>query len=95
MLNTSFIRNITYLEINKRNKKMSILKNYFKQNSVMHSFSTCQWPIGDPQEKEFHFCEADTVTGKPYCQNHCDVAYIDEKELKKEKEAQKNRRIAA
>ena len=72
-----------------------ILKNYFKQNSVMHSFSSCQWPIGDPQEKDFHFCEADTVAGKPYCQSHCDVAYIDEKELKKEKEAQKNRRIAA
>jgi hypothetical protein len=68
---------------------MSILKNYFKQNSVMHSFSSCQWPIGDPQEKDFHFCEADTVAGKPYCQSHCDVAYIDEKELKKEKEAQK------
>ena len=74
---------------------MSILKNYFKQNSVMHSFSSCQWPIGDPQEKDFHFCEADTVAGQPYCQSHCDVAYIDEKELKKEKEAQKNRRIAA
>ena len=50
---------------------MSILKNYFKQNSVMHSFSNCQWPIGDPQEKEFHFCEAKTVAGKPYCQSHC------------------------
>jgi len=37
----------------------------------------------------------DTVAGKPYCQDHCNVAYIDEKELKKEKEAQKNRRIAA
>ena len=68
---------------------MSILKNYFKQNSVMHSFSTCQWPIGDPQEKDFHFCEADTVAGKPYCQSHCDVAYIDEKELKKEKKLKK------
>ena len=45
--------------------------------------------------KDFHFCEADTLTGKPYCQDHCDVAYIDERELKKEKEAQKNRRIAA
>ena len=74
---------------------MSILKNYFKQNSVMHSFSSSQWPIGDPQEKDFHFCESSTVAGKPYCQSHCDVAYIDEKELKKEKEAQKNRRIAA
>ena len=74
---------------------MSIIKNYFKQNRVTHTFSSCQWPIGDPQEKDFHFCEADTAAGKPYCQNHCDVAYIDEKELKKEKEAQKNRRIAA
>ena len=27
--------------------------------------------------------------------DHCDIAYIDERELKKEKEAQKNRRIAA
>ena len=92
---TGFFININYLEIKKRNKEMSILKNYFKQNSVTHSFSSCQWPIGDPQEKEFHFCEAITVAGKPYCKSHCDVAYIDEKELKKEKEAQKNRRIAA
>ena len=95
MLNTGFFININYLEIKTQEKKMSILKNYFKQNSVMHSFSSCQWPIGDPQEKEFHFCEADTLSGKPYCKAHCDVAYIDEKELKKEKEAQKNRRIAA
>ena len=68
---------------------MSIIKNYFKQNRVTHTFSSCQWPIGDPQEKDFHFCEADTLTGKPYCKDHCDVAYIDERELKKEKEAQK------
>ena len=68
---------------------MSIIKNYLKQNKTTHTFSSCQWPIGDPQEKDFHFCEADTVAGKPYCQSHCDVAYIDEKELKKEKEAQK------
>ena len=36
-------------------------KNYFKQNRVTHTFSDCQWPIGDPQEKDFHFCEANTV----------------------------------
>ena len=94
MLNTGFFVNINYFELITDNL-MSILKNYFKQNSVMHSFSSCQWPIGDPQEKEFHFCEEKTAEGKPYCQKHCDVAYIDEKELKKEKEAQKNRRIAA
>ena len=74
---------------------MSIVDDYIKQNRITHTFSNCQWPIGDPQEKDFSFCEVSTVVGKPYCQEHCDVAYIDEKELKREKEAQKNRRIAA
>ena len=74
---------------------MSIIKNYFKQNQVTHTFASCQWPLGDPQEKDFHFCNANTVSGKPYCLQHCEIAYIDEKELKKEKEAQKQRRIAA
>ena len=70
-------------------KKMKTIKNFILQNKVTHTFTSCQWPYGDPQEKEFHFCEADTVAGKPYCQTHCDVAYIDEKELNIEKEAQK------
>ena len=74
---------------------MSIIKNYFKQNKVTHTFSSCQWPIGDPQEKDFHFCDSSTAVGKPYCQQHCEVAYIDEKELKKVKMAQRQRRIAA
>ena len=74
---------------------MSIIKNYFKQHRVTNTFSECQWPVGDPQEKDFHFCNDGTVNGKPYCQHHCDLAYIDERELKKEKEAQKNKRIAA
>ena len=36
-------------------KKMSVMNNYFKQNRVTHTFPDCQWPIGDPQEKDFHF----------------------------------------
>ena len=70
MLNTGFFININYLEINKI--IMSILKNYFKQNSVMHSFSSCQWPIGDPQEKDFHFCEAETVACLLYTSDAAD-----------------------
>ena len=42
-----------------------------------------------------NFCDELNLVGKPYCKAHCDVAYIDERELKKEKEAQKSRRIAA
>ena len=74
---------------------MSIIKNYLRQNKVTHIFSSCQWPIGDPQEKDFHFCDANIVVGKPYCQQHCNIAYIDEKELRKAKDSQKQRRIAA
>jgi len=73
---------------------MSIIKNYFKQNRVIHTFTSCQWPIGDPQEKDFHFCGTKPLDGKPYCENHCNIAYVDERELRKEKEAQKQR-IAA
>ena len=73
---------------------MSIIKNYFKQNRVTHTFSTCQWPSGDPHDKDFYFCGTKTLEGKPYCKKHCDIAYIDEKQLKKEKIAQKQR-IAA
>ena len=50
---------------------MSIIKNYLMQNKVTHTFSSCQWPIGDPQEKDFHFCDATNVDGKPYCQQLC------------------------
>ena len=78
-----------------KDKEMSIIKNYYAQNKVAHTFTSCQWPIGDPQEKDFYFCETDTVVGKPYCLKHCEIAYLDEKELKREKEAQKQRRIAA
>ena len=73
---------------------MSIIKRYFKQNKVTHKFETCQWPYGDPQDKDFYFCGSTTHKGKPYCEEHCDIAYVDERELKKAKEAQKQR-IAA
>tara|TARA_B000000475_G_scaffold270743_1_gene267018 strand:- start:733 stop:996 length:264 start_codon:yes stop_codon:yes gene_type:complete len=72
---------------------MSIIKNYLKQNKTTHTFSSCQWPIGDPQEKDFHFCEAINVVGKPYCQEHCDIAYIDERELKKKKKLKKTEEL--
>ena len=36
---------------------------------------TCQWPIGDPRNPEFRFCNEPTAAGKPYCTGHCAVAY--------------------
>jgi GcrA cell cycle regulator len=37
---------------------------------------TCQWPIGDPDEVDFHFCGAQSVERKPYCPEHCTRAYL-------------------
>ena len=36
----------------------------------------CEWPEGDPDEPGFHFCEKERFEDKPYCLNHCAVAYI-------------------
>ena len=37
---------------------------------------SCLWPIGDPGDDDFGFCEDDTAPGRPYCAKHCEVAYI-------------------
>ena len=36
----------------------------------------CLWPIGDPADDSFGFCGQDTSPGRPYCTEHCAVAYI-------------------
>lgn len=28
----------------------------------------CRWPIGDPQDADFHFCGAKKLEGLPYCE---------------------------
>ena len=43
--------------------------------------NSCRWPIGEPKDADFHFCGKDTVTGKPYCREHCKLAYTSLKEL--------------
>jgi GcrA cell cycle regulator len=35
----------------------------------------CRWPIGDPQQADFHFCGRNKVTGLPYCEAHARRAY--------------------
>ena len=35
----------------------------------------CCWPIGEPRTPEFRFCDAVALLGKPYCQEHYDIAY--------------------
>lgn len=53
--------------------------------------TSCRWPMGEPKDPDFHFCGKDTITGKPYCSEHCKVAYTSLKELASQKaEAKKN-----
>ncbi len=35
----------------------------------------CKWPIGHPDEADFHFCGKPVSPGFPYCGEHCLLAY--------------------
>ena len=35
----------------------------------------CRWPIGDPPDKDFHFCGHSPKSGSPYCEAHARKAY--------------------
>ncbi len=35
----------------------------------------CRWPIGDPQDENFHFCGRQKTTGVSYCEHHARVAF--------------------
>ncbi|MBV9076589.1 MAG: GcrA cell cycle regulator, partial [Methylobacteriaceae bacterium] len=37
--------------------------------------SMCRWPLGDPAKPDFAFCGGRAVTGLPYCNHHCAIAY--------------------
>ena len=37
--------------------------------------SSCRWPIGDPQNPDFHFCNRNKVPGLPYCEVHARRAF--------------------
>ena len=36
----------------------------------------CCWPIGEPGKPSFHFCNAASAAGKPYCEDHAAIAYV-------------------
>ena len=43
--------------------------------SLVPSMSGCKWPIGHPGDNDFYFCGKPTIPGKPYCGEHCLIAY--------------------
>ena len=54
--------------------------NFFT-TSVKNPFATsqkrvCEWPIGHPDEQDFHFWGNERFDDKPYCIEHCAIAYV-------------------
>jgi len=71
-------------KLNFENRQDEVKSNIEKpafQPLVKSLFTTsakrgCEWPVGHPDESDFHFCGKDRFEDKPYCLNHCAVAYV-------------------
>jgi GcrA cell cycle regulator len=46
--------------------------------------AACCWPIGEPGTKSFRFCDHDALTGKPYCAEHAQLAYVKVRDRREE-----------
>ena len=57
---------------NDKSSFQPLVKNLFNSNQKRG----CEWPVGHPDESDFHFCNKERFEDKPYCINHCAVAYI-------------------
>ena len=47
---------------------------------VEWSRNRCCWPIGDPKLPGFAFCGTRIIPGRPYCEEHSNLAYTNTKE---------------
>ena len=51
----------------------------------------CEWPEGHPDENDFRFCGKERFEDKPYCLNHCAVAYVVPEKEESERQQSTNR----
>ena len=49
-----------------------VVKNLITNNNKRG----CEWPDGHPDEADFKFCGQERFEDKPYCLEHCAVAYV-------------------
>ncbi len=62
-------------------EKVSKIKNKTYHPPINNIFTKkskrgCEWPEGHPDETTFHFCGKERFDDKPYCLEHCAIAYI-------------------
>tara|TARA_B110000008_G_C16492020_1_gene372549 strand:- start:132 stop:527 length:396 start_codon:yes stop_codon:yes gene_type:complete len=48
--------------------------------NVEWSRNRCCWPIGDPKLPGFSFCGVSITPGRPYCEEHSNLAYTNTRE---------------
>ncbi len=46
-----------------------------KSPSLGRGTTLCCWPLGEPGTHTFRFCDAPALARKPYCEEHCALAY--------------------
>ena len=51
------------------------IKKEISASALVPNMSGCKWPIGHPGDDDFYFCGKPTIPGKPYCGEHCLIAY--------------------
>ena len=76
-------KNAEQTELNSTTKTFQpTVRNLFVSNTKRG----CEWPKGHPDEQEFHFCGKERFEDKPYCFDHCAIAYVipEKEEIKKD-----------
>ena len=78
-------------EIANINKEKSTFQPMVKNLFASSTKRGCEWPQGHPDENDFHFCGKERFEDKPYCIEHCAVAYVipEKEENEKQNERQK------
>jgi GcrA cell cycle regulator len=51
------------------------IKKEINASSLVPNMNGCKWPIGHPGDNDFYFCGKPVIPGKPYCGEHCLIAY--------------------
>jgi GcrA cell cycle regulator len=69
-------RNVKVSEPEKPVIQEAPLLRVVSRSIVDLDYMQCKFPIGDPSDEEFHFCQENRLENKPYCQKHCDIAYV-------------------
>ncbi len=71
-LNFEKSNNETFSTQKENNSFQPVVKNLINSSPKR----ACEWPMGHPDEIDFHFCGEERYEDKPYCAKHCAVAYV-------------------